>query len=184
MLEFFLRAAEPVDLPMYLYNFPELTGNRIDLETVEAFADRAKMAGIKQSGAEFAYHKPLIQLGREKNFSVFSGSDTRLPEVFALGAAGAIGGLVNFVPEMMVQIYNAYREGCLDTANEAQKRMVQTGVVVNRLNFPLNVAAGLEARGFDPGDPKTVVSPRSQGIYIAMVHEFRQLFSQWRLPLH
>jgi 4-hydroxy-tetrahydrodipicolinate synthase len=48
LLEFFLRAADGVDLPICLYNFPELTSNRIGLETVAAFADRAAMAGIKQ----------------------------------------------------------------------------------------------------------------------------------------
>ena len=83
MLEFFLRAAEAVDLPFCLYNFPELTGNRIGLETIAAFAERAPMAAIKQSGAEFAYHRPLIRLGHEKGFTVFSGADARLPEVFS-----------------------------------------------------------------------------------------------------
>ncbi|MBI2497233.1 MAG: dihydrodipicolinate synthase family protein, partial [Opitutae bacterium] len=84
-----------------LYNFPELSGTRINLETVAAFAQRAGMAGIKQSGGEFAYHRDLVALGRERNFSVFSGSDTRLPEVFALGVDGCIGGLVNIVPDLM-----------------------------------------------------------------------------------
>ena len=68
-----------------LYNFPELTGKRIDLPTIAAFADRAPMIGIKQSGGEFAYHQDLIALGREKGFAVMSGSDTRLPEVFQAG---------------------------------------------------------------------------------------------------
>jgi hypothetical protein len=36
-------------------------------------------------------HRHLVALGREKRFVVMSGSDTRLPEVFALGVA-AIGG--------------------------------------------------------------------------------------------
>ena len=104
LLAHFLRAADASGLPTMLYNFPERTGNRIDLETVAAFAERAPMLGIKQSGAEFAYHEPLIRLGREKNFVVFSGADTRLPEVFALGAAGCIGGLVNIAPELMVHL--------------------------------------------------------------------------------
>ncbi len=182
MLEFFLRAADRVDLPFYLYNFPELIGNRIGLETIASFADQAKMAGIKQSGGEFAYHESLIKLGREKNFAVFSGSDTRLPEAFALGVSGAIGGLVNFVPELMVHIYRACQDGHPESASEAQARMVEIGTVVNRLTFPLNVAAGLEARGFDPGAPKTVVSSQSRELYRTMAGEFKQLFAKWGLP--
>jgi len=48
-LAFFEFAAEAAQLPVMLYNFPELTGNRIALETMAAFCDRAPMAGIKQS---------------------------------------------------------------------------------------------------------------------------------------
>jgi len=49
-LAHFRHAAESSELPTFLYNFPELTGTRIDLETVAAFADEGAMAGIKQSG--------------------------------------------------------------------------------------------------------------------------------------
>jgi len=184
ILEFFLRAADGVDLPFYLYNFPELTGNRIDIETVAAFADGANFAGIKQSGGEFAYHHDLIALAKEKRFSVFSGSDTRLPEVFAMGAVGAIGGLVNMVPELMVEIYRVCREGKAGDVTEPAAWMKEVGRVVEQLTFPINVACGVEARGFDPGAPKTVLSSESSRRYGEIVTEFRNLFTSWGLPLH
>ena len=89
-LAFFLHAADAAQLPVMLYNFPELTGNRIAMDTIAAFGDRAPMVAIKQSGREFEYHNELIALGREKGFVVFSGADTRLPEVFALGFRNAL----------------------------------------------------------------------------------------------
>jgi len=184
MLEFFLRAAEGVQLPVYLYNFPELTSNRIGLDLITQFAKRAPMAGIKQSGGEFAYHKELIALGRAKNFSVFSGADTRLPEVFALGADGCIGGLVNFAPEYMVAIYEACRAGRPEACKIEAARMREIGPVVDRMLFPLSVATGVEARGFKPGSPKTVVSPASAKIYRGIVAEFRRKFKAWGLPVH
>ena len=70
LLEFFLRSAEAAGLPTFLYNFPERVGYKISLETAAAFADRAPMLGIKQSGSEFAYHRELVALGREKHFVV------------------------------------------------------------------------------------------------------------------
>lgn len=180
-LAFFLRAAEAAQLPVTLYNFPELTGNRISAETIAAFAERAPMAGIKQSGAEFGYHEELIRLGREKNFSVFSGADTRLVEVFSLGAAGAIGGLVNFVPEYMVEIYNVVRGGQAGDTTIAAERMREVGKLIAPLTFPLNVAAGLEARGFEPGVPKTIVSDESARRYREMVAALRGRFREWKL---
>ncbi|MSU22420.1 MAG: dihydrodipicolinate synthase family protein [Opitutus sp.] len=181
VLAFFLHVAEAVDVPVMLYNFPELVGKRIDLETVAAFADRAPMAAFKQSGGEFAYHRELIPLAREKGFAVMSGADTRLPEVFALGAAGCIGGLVNIVPELMVGIHHACIAGRAAETALAAARMVELGRVIDQLTFPPNVAAGLAARGFSPGASKSILSPESQRIYAKVVAELSALFARWQL---
>jgi 4-hydroxy-tetrahydrodipicolinate synthase len=181
LLEFFLRAADAVDLPFCLYNFPEYTSNRIGLEVVAAFADRARMAAIKQSGDEFGYHVPLVRLGREKGFAVFTGADTRMREAFALGAAGCIGGLANFVPEPMVNVFNA----CLGPdprpcARDAA-RLREIGRAVSGLAFPLNMAAGMEARGLEPGEPKTAVSADTAKRHRKIVAELRRKFRAWGL---
>lgn len=181
LLAHFLHAANASDLPTYLYNFPELTGTRINLETVAAFADRAPMAGIKQSGAEFEYNRELIALGREKKFCVFAGADTRLPEVFAMGADGCIGGLVNIVPELMVHLYRVCREGGPGEVSPAFERMRAVGAAIDRLTFPLNVAAAMEARGLAPGSPKAVVSPASARLYREIVADLRRTFAEWKL---
>ena len=181
LLAHFLHAADSSGLPVFLYNFPELTGTRIDIETVTAFTDRADMAGIKQSGGEFSYHEELIALGREKNFVVFSGSDTRLPEVLALGAVGCIGGLANMAPEYMAGIYRACCEGA-GAVSPAFERLRYIGETVDRLTFPLNVAAGMEARGIPVGDAKSIVSPASQEVYDGIVRDLGNAFKEWKLP--
>ncbi len=183
MLAYFLHVAEAVDLPVMLYNFPELTGKRIDLPTIAAFADRAPMCAIKQSGGEFAYHRELIKLGREKGFAVMSGADTRLPEVFKLGGAGCIGGLVNIVPDLMLHIDRVCRLGQPGDATTAATAMVELGRIIDQLTFPLNVAAGLEARGFSPGAPKAIVSTESRQIYSKIVQELVALFRRHKLGL-
>lgn len=187
LLAHFLHAAESSALPTVLYNFPELTGTRINLETVKAFAERGVMAGIKQSGLEFEYHKQLIALGREKKFSVFSGSDTRLPEVFELGADGCIGGLVNIAPDLMMHLYRVCREGTPGDIEPAFSQLRQIGTIIDRLTFPLNVAAGMEARGLEIGAPKALVSASSRQIYREIVTDLRTMFAQQGIapaPLH
>lgn len=183
VLAHFIHASDKSGLPALLYNFPELTGTRINLETVEAFAAQAPMLGIKQSGGEFAYHKDLIQLGREKGFSVFSGADTRLPEVFSLGADGCIGGLVNIAPDLMVHLYKVCREGASGAINPAFEQLKRIGTTIDRLTFPLNVAAGMEARGLAAGEPKAVVSAKSTRLYQEIVAELKNWFAQQRLAM-
>jgi 4-hydroxy-tetrahydrodipicolinate synthase len=181
MLAYFLHVADAVGLPMMLYNFPELAGTRIEPATIAAFAERAPMVAIKQSGGDFEYHRELIALGREKGFVVMSGADTRLPEAYALGAAGCIGGLVNIVPELMVQIDRVCRRGEPGDVTTVAAAVSEVGRVVDQLTFPLNVAAGLEARGFDPGSPKSVVSADSRAIYGKIVAELAELFERLEL---
>jgi 4-hydroxy-tetrahydrodipicolinate synthase len=178
MLAYFLHVADAVGLPVMLYNFPELAGKRIELATVAAFAERAPMIAIKQSGGEFEYHRELIALGREKGFVVMSGADTRLSDVFALGAAGCIGGLVNIVPELMVELDRVCRRGEPGDATVAGDAMREIGRILDQLTFPLNVAAGLEARGFDPGAPKSVVSSESRALHHKIVAELHAFFER------
>ena len=185
MLEFFLRCDESYDLPTLLYNFPERTGTRIGESVVEGFAKRGKMFALKQSGGEYEYHKALIALADKYDFSVFSGFDTRLPEVFGLGAKGCIGGLVNIVPEYMAQIFRACREGEKpDIPVEVLgERVAFVGDVVGRATFPINVAFGMEARGLNPGVPKMPVSDETMEIGKGIVADLRKAFSEWGLPL-
>jgi 4-hydroxy-tetrahydrodipicolinate synthase len=181
LVEWFVRAGEAAQLPLFLYNFPERVGNRIALETVAAVADRTKLAGIKQSGAEFEYNRELVKLGREKNFAVFAGTDTRIAEAMSFGVAGCIGGLGDVVPDLMVEIYNAVKAGTPERAAVASERMKTLGKLVETLEFPLNVAAAIEARGLPAGHPKSVVSSTTQARYQELVGKLRKLFSEWKL---
>jgi len=61
--------------------------------------------------------------------------------------------------------------------------MQEVGRILDQLTFPLNVAAGLEARGFDPGVPKSVVSADSRALYEQIVAELRAVFERSGLPI-
>lgn len=175
-LEFFLSVAAATDLPVCLYNFPERTGNRIALETIAAFAERAPLFAVKQSGAEWAYHRELIALGREKNFAVFTGSDTRFAEALALGCAGCISGLANFVPEALVQVLAAVPAGA-DTT-EPMRLLQRVGAACGVLNFPIDVAAGMRARGFEMGEFKQAVSPATKVKFDQLTTDLRALLAE------
>jgi 4-hydroxy-tetrahydrodipicolinate synthase len=56
--------------------------------------------------------------------------------------------------------------------------MREVGRVLDPLTFPLNVAAGLEARGFQPGASKSVVSPESRALHRKIVGELHELFER------
>jgi dihydrodipicolinate synthase/N-acetylneuraminate lyase len=182
ILAYFLHVADRVEMPVMLYNFPELAGKRIELATIAAFAERGRLIAVKQSGGDFEYHRELIALGREKGFAVMSGADTRLPEAFAIGAAGCIGGLANIVPELMVRIDAICRRGDPGDVTSAAAAVREVGRILGRSTFPLNVAAGVEARGFDAGTPKAIVSEETRALHGTIVAELRMLFARIAIP--
>ncbi len=181
MLEFFLRAAEAVDLPFYLYNFPEMTGNRIGSKVIRDFAQRAPLAGFKQSGGELDYHAELIALGRQFGFGIFTGADPQLAQLLEDGVAGCVSGYGNFVPEYLVRVYAAHVAGRPEEAVEAAARLRRVGEIAGTLPVPLNVRSGVEARGIDPGDWKTVHAVSTMRTYQAGVAAFRESFRAWGL---
>ncbi|MBI4657672.1 MAG: dihydrodipicolinate synthase family protein [Verrucomicrobia bacterium] len=181
LVEFFVSAGEAAQLPVFLYNFPERVGNHISLETISAVADRTRLAGVKQSGGEFDYHRSLVELGKNKHFVVFTGSDTRLPEAMALGVRGCASGLANAVAEVVGEVFAAVRTGASAAGDVAIDRMRQIGLLVDRLEFPLNVAAVMEARGLSPGWPKSAVSRETRERYQELLGGIRHLLREWKL---
>jgi len=180
-LAYFQYVADATQLPVMLYNYPELMRNRIGPKTIAVFARHAPLAAIKQSGADFPYHEILIKLGREFNFKVFTGADTRLPELLALGVTGCVGGLANFIPDLMTRIFQDFRKNPLHQSSLAAVQVQEAGAIIDRLSFPRNVAAGLAARGLEPGQPKSIISVDSARIYREVVLQLRARFTEWKL---
>jgi len=144
-------------------------------------AERLPLGGIKHSGEEWAYLGPLVKLGREKNFSVLVGADVRLAEAMAAGADGCIGGLVNVAADLLVDIFNAVKQGAPEKAQLPTERMKELARRASVVSFPLSVAAAMEARGLPVGQPRTVLSASTRENYRRLVGELRQLFREWKL---
>ncbi|HEV8543112.1 MAG TPA: dihydrodipicolinate synthase family protein [Verrucomicrobiae bacterium] len=175
LAEFFIQVARKTELPLLLYNYPEVTGKTIDLETVEQVARTVPVAAFKQSGADFEYHHPLLQLAAKLKFSLLTGADTRFAEALRLGCTGTVSGLANAVPDVLSRIYEDSRRG---VASVKQTEFVaQLAREIAPLPFPLNVKATITARGFETGEAKNPVSKKTQLAYEAAVERIRELFT-------
>jgi 4-hydroxy-tetrahydrodipicolinate synthase len=52
LIEWFVSGGKAAGLPLWLYNFPECTRNRIEINTVREVWGRVEVGGFKQSGAK------------------------------------------------------------------------------------------------------------------------------------
>ena len=179
----FTRVADAVGLPLVLYNFPEMTGNIIAPEVAAQVAERVPVAALKFSGYQFEKHAEYIAVARAKNFRVLTGWDKRIPEAMTLGATGCVGGMANYAPELMVEAFHAMRAGDRPRADAAAAKLVRLSDVSDAVNFPLNVAAAMEARGLRPGAPKMALSRKTRDAFEELKAKMRALFLELALPL-
>lgn len=104
--------AEETDLAILLYNFPDLTGQDLTPSFVLKLASQYEhIVGIKETVHEANHIREMIRTVKKHipSFCVFSGYDDHLANTLMLGGAGGIPATTNFVPELTVGIYEAYR---------------------------------------------------------------------------
>ena len=178
---YFVTVGGAADIPVLLYNYPELTGNRISLAVIAGVADKLPIVGIKQSGDEYDYHDALVELGESKGFRVYTGADTRLAETLSKGVAGAVCGLANAVPDLLVNVYKNSAAGEPEKALGDMEKLRAIGSIMKDLEFPANVAATMVGRGLPIGEPKTVSSEASKERFAQVSENFASVFKQWGL---
>jgi 4-hydroxy-tetrahydrodipicolinate synthase len=179
LVEFFVWCANKNDLPVTIYNFHAMTGKRLTPKIVRHIAERVKIGGLKHSAGELEEHRELVNVGREFGFNIVTGWDTHLPETMAMGVNGAIAGTANFIPELLVKIFRSIESGRTEEGHEPARQMRQIGDLLSALEFPLNVAAAMEARGREVGAPKSIMSAQTRARYNALKENMRALLNQF-----
>jgi len=124
---FFSEVAAAVDLPIFLYDNPVMTKNSIHPETVARLReDVPHIIGIKESNEDCTNLQSLIDLNKDDDFSILTGSEFLIVVGLQMGCDGFVGGLHNICPHMAVALYQAYRRGDLDGARTLQRELTAT----------------------------------------------------------
>jgi 4-hydroxy-tetrahydrodipicolinate synthase len=179
LVAFFVGVGQAVELPITIYNFEAMTGKRLTPQIVRRIGAEIQLGGLKHSAGEISEHNQWVELGEELGFNVVTGWDTHLPEAMALGVKGCVAGLANVVPELIVNLYTLLAAGRHDEAREPARQMRVIGDAIGALEFPLNVAAAMEARGREVGAPKSIVSSQTRVRYKALRERMRALLKEF-----
>lgn len=118
--EHYRAVAEAVELPIVMYNMPARTGNNIEPETVARLAEIPNIVGIKDSSGKWENLKGYIDATKGMDFSVLSGNDSLILPCLKEGGVGGITAVCNIYPKTMVSIYQKFKAGDLEGAEEAQ----------------------------------------------------------------
>lgn len=115
--------AESVGLPILLYNIPARTGNSIEPVTAAKLSRIDNIRGIKDSSGNFANTLAYLE-ACGPDFHVMAGADNLILWTLLAGGTGAVSGLANVVPELLVNLYEAWASGDMDGAKTAQRAIL------------------------------------------------------------
>ncbi|MCE4050889.1 dihydrodipicolinate synthase family protein [Bacillus sp. Au-Bac7] len=123
---YFSKIAQSVDIPVLLYNFPNLTGQDLSPEFVARLVDdHPNISGIKETVDSIGHIRDMIMQVKRKHphFSVLCGYDDHLLNTLQLGGDGTISASGNFAPQISIGIYRAFLNGDLVKASILYKQL-------------------------------------------------------------
>lgn len=149
---FFLTIADHASLPVVLYNIPALTGNELEIQTVETLAEHENIVGLKDTSGDLTYHYRLND--RTDDFAIFQGATDLATASLELGSDGIIAGPANVFPEHLSRLYDAHEANDYDAVTDLMKHVVAP--MVSATN-DVPTAAGIKhlvtLHTTDVGDP-------------------------------
>lgn len=178
---FFAAAIEGIarsDLRLYLYHFPDISGVPITPPVVRRLDERypGMIAGVKDSGGDIDFTENLIR--RFSHLSIFTGSETHLPQVLSSGARGTVCGLANVMPRLLRALMD------LPTAfdrRQALPHLMSGDAILSRRPFIASAKAVIAETTGNPGW-RRVVPPMSE---LPLIERQRLLddFRRWDASL-
>jgi len=108
-------AVADLGLPVVLYNVPGRTGREIAIETIVRLADHPSVVTVKEAGGCVDRVSQILSVC---DIGVLSGDDALTLPMMSVGAEGVISVASNVIPEVLVRMVQAAREGHWDDARE------------------------------------------------------------------
>jgi dihydrodipicolinate synthase/N-acetylneuraminate lyase len=155
VFEFYRAIIEAVKTPVYAYNNPETSRYTISLKMVQRLK-KAGLAGMKDSPLSIGFISQVAYQAEEANdgFQLIAGTSTGWLPLYHMGVRAAIGGMNNWAPEIMTELFRATFAGEWDRARKAYLVMMDLSVKLHFTDSTIASHMALYARGFDAGFPR------------------------------
>ena len=114
LVAYFVALARRTERPVLLYHIPGRAAVDVTIDTLTAIVDAApNVVGMKHAVNDLGLvNDALARLGPD--FRVHVGLEELSFPMLAIGAAGMVNAVGNLVPERLVAMYDAMRDGKLD----------------------------------------------------------------------
>ncbi len=153
LYQHFKAVSESIDLPMVIYNVPGRTSANILPQTIQRLAQLSNIVAIKEACGNMDQISELRRLIPD-DFTIYSGDDSLLLPILALGGKGVISVASHLVGERMQEMIDAFHSGnttlAADIHLELYPLLKGMFVTVN----PVPIKCALNLTGWLVGRPR------------------------------
>jgi 4-hydroxy-tetrahydrodipicolinate synthase len=172
----FTAVADASPVPVILYSMPDLTGIKIEPETIAQLSAHPNIVGIKDSSADIAGFQKTVTLVPE-DFAVLTGNGTILATALENGARGAILAVGCVAAALCLEIYRLVEVGEGDKAAALQEKLTPLALAVTKRYGIGGLKAAMDMIDFAGGAVRAPLKPASseaQAEIAALLEELRK----------
>jgi 4-hydroxy-2-oxoglutarate aldolase len=161
---FYRAIADQAKIPILIYNFPNVTGYDLPVETIAELAEHPNIAGMKDSSGNVEKLTATVN-AVNRRFLVLSGSGTTFWPALKAGAAGGILAFANCAPYACVTIWEAFRTREFEAAEDWQDRIHLAAKLVTATYGIPGLKHAMDLNGYYGGMPRlplTVCGPEAK----------------------
>jgi 4-hydroxy-tetrahydrodipicolinate synthase len=156
------------DMPIILYNIPQVVDAYLPRRVVEDLADIPNIVGLKDSSGNLTYTMEVLEYAGDR-INVLVGHDEVVLNALAGGVSGMILASAQVYPEVWQAVLAAVRRGDLETARALQRQVQKLSRIFCRYGGGVAVKQALKMMGVDAGRPRSPL----KSVGGALIHEDR-----------
>ena len=155
---YFRAVADQVKIPIFIYNWPQVTGVDIPAEAVAELSHHPNIIAIKESSGNLEKVMRMIREVKD-GFQVLTGSAPTLAPSLAVGCSGAVLAFANAAPYATVSIWEAHRTREPEAALDWQNRISHAAYLVTTKHGVPGLKYAMDLAGYYGGPPRLPLTP-------------------------
>ena len=153
IFEHFEKIASNSDIPIFIYNIPQVTGVPIHWTLIDGLQEIDGIAGLKDSSGDLI-NLTTILVRKPEKFQVVVGHDEVVLPALASGCDGAILASANVFPDRYIKMQTALASGYLKEAMIIQRSIQKTVRIFVNSGGGMAIKAALNMMGIPVGNAR------------------------------
>jgi 4-hydroxy-2-oxoglutarate aldolase len=158
---FFESVADHSPFPVILYNIPRFSGVAMSVDLIGRLSAHENICAIKDSSADLIFMQKVLDVSKENDFQLITGSAETLSSAMVLGIESGILAIACVLPEFIDQLIHAFEQR-LPGLPAMQIRLCKVSWALVRDLGIQGVKYAMDLRGYEGGYCRLPLAPLTE----------------------